>query len=58
MVNIPVFQVDGVLILLGGSNTPHLLAFNIITIYDKATQKWYSQPALEALQSLGIILAL
>ncbi|MCJ1346403.1 hypothetical protein MMC31_004619 [Peltigera leucophlebia] len=40
MVNLPDYGPGGVLILLGGGMSSNLLAFNNITIYDKAQQKF------------------
>lgn len=41
MINVPKFGADGVFILLGGLDG----RFQNITIYDKKTQTWLSQPA-------------
>ena len=45
MVNIPNFGSGGIIILLGEGNPLQVISFIIITIYDKAEQKWYSQLA-------------
>lgn len=49
MVNIPKFGTGGIIILLGEGNPTQVISFNNITIYDKAEEKWYSQPASGAL---------
>lgn len=49
MVNIPKFSTGGIIYLLGEGNSTQVISFNNITIYNKAEQMWYSQPASGAL---------
>lgn len=44
MLNVPVYGVDGILILMGGTGS-----FNNLTIFDKHAQSWLSQTATGAI---------
>lgn len=43
MINIPTYGDDGILVILPSGRDRQDFAFNNITLYDKQTQKWYSQ---------------
>ena len=45
LLNVPVYGVNGVLVNFGGGDVKQRVGFNIINVFDKKEQKWYSQTA-------------